>query len=39
MNVQEVREFKIALLDDIHGQGGDPVADPEPIKQKLEAFS
>ena len=38
MNVQEIRQFKVALLDDIHELSCDPVADTEPVKQKLEAF-
>jgi hypothetical protein len=38
MNAQVIREFKLELLDEIHELATEPVADPEPIKQKIESF-
>lgn len=38
MTSQELQQAKVELLDEIHELAADPVADPEPIKQKLEAF-
>jgi hypothetical protein len=38
MTPAEVRKFKVELLDDIHELASEPVADPEEIRQKVEAF-
>jgi hypothetical protein len=32
MNAQDIREFKVELLDDLHELAADPVADPEPTE-------
>jgi hypothetical protein len=38
MTPQELHNFKIDLLDELHELATEPVADPEPIKQRIEAF-
>jgi hypothetical protein len=38
MTIAEIRDFKVSLLDDIHELASDPVADPEELRQKVEAF-
>jgi hypothetical protein len=38
MTPQELREFKIELLDDIHELATEPVNDPEAVKAKVEEF-
>ena len=38
MDVQELRKFKVELLDDIRELATEPVADPEPIKRKLDQY-
>jgi hypothetical protein len=36
MNAHELLALKHALLDDIHELATEPVADPEPVKRKIE---
>jgi hypothetical protein len=38
MNAQDIREFKVELLDEIHELASEPVVDPEPIRRKVESF-
>jgi hypothetical protein len=38
MTLREIRDFKIELLGDVHELASDPVADPEAIREKVEAF-
>ena len=38
MTIQELRDFKVELLDDIHELATEPVADPESVRQKIEEF-
>jgi hypothetical protein len=38
MTPAEIRRFKIELLDDVYELASEPVADPEEIRLKVEAF-
>jgi hypothetical protein len=38
MDRDELRAAKIELLDDLHELATDPVADLEPVRQRVEAL-
>ena len=38
MTPAEIRDFKIELLDEIFELASDPIADPEPVRERIEAF-
>jgi hypothetical protein len=38
MDAAEIRQFKVEVLDDIHELATEPVADPETLRSKVEAF-
>jgi hypothetical protein len=38
MTPAEIRDFKVALLDDIHGMSTEPVPDIESVKLRVDEF-
>ena len=38
MTRDELRAAKIELLDDLHELATEPVVDPEPVRQRVEAL-
>lgn len=38
MNLQEIREFKVGLLDMVHEQSTDPVPDLGAVKELVDRF-
>jgi hypothetical protein len=38
MTPQEIREFKLELLDSVHELATEPVADLDGVKQRVEEF-
>lgn len=39
MNAQEIREFRLELLDLVHEQAAEPVPDIEAIRELVDGFT